>query len=68
MLSEDKVSHLSHVVLTAIKKNTGTKVKSNQNSNNTGNEFTIGTGNVDQGSNKKNGSSFTFTSAGGNFN
>lgn len=28
MLSEDKVSHLSHVVLTAIKKNTGTKVKS----------------------------------------
>lgn len=28
MLSEEKVSHLSHVVLTAIKKNTGTKVKS----------------------------------------
>jgi len=28
MLSEDKVSHLSHVVLTTIKKNTGTKVKS----------------------------------------
>ncbi len=29
MLSEDKVSHLSHVVLTTIKKNAGTKIKGN---------------------------------------
>ena len=29
---------------------------------------TIGASNVDQGSNKKNGSSFTFTSIGGPFN
>jgi parallel beta-helix repeat protein len=47
---------------------TGTKLKSNATSNNTGNEYTIGAGNVDQGGNKKNGSSFTFTNAGGNFN
>jgi uncharacterized repeat protein (TIGR01451 family) len=46
----------------------GTKLKSNATSNNTGNEYTIGAGNVDQGGNKKNGSSFTFTSAGGIFN
>ncbi len=28
MLSEDKVSHLSHVILTAVKKHAGTTVKS----------------------------------------
>ena len=28
MLSEDKISHLSHVILTAIKKATGVRVKS----------------------------------------
>jgi len=28
MLSEDKVSHLSHVILTAVKKQAGTTVKS----------------------------------------
>jgi hypothetical protein len=47
---------------------TGNKLKSNNTSNNTGNEYEIGAGNVDQTGNKKNGSSFSFTIAGGNFN
>ena len=46
----------------------GNKLKSNNTSNNTGLEYSIGAGNTDQGGNKKNGSSFTFTSAGGTFN
>jgi parallel beta-helix repeat protein len=48
--------------------NTGSKLKSNAAASNTGNEFTIGSGNVDQGGNKKNGIAFTFTSVGGTFN
>jgi parallel beta-helix repeat protein len=48
--------------------NTATKLKGNADASNTGNEFTIGSNNVDLGGNKKNGVSFTFTSAGGNFN
>ena len=35
---------------------------------NAGTEWIIGTNNVDEGENKRNGSRFTFTSAGGNFN
>jgi hypothetical protein len=47
---------------------TGNKPKSNNTSNNTGNEYEIGAGNLDQTGKKKNGSGFTFTNAGGNFN
>jgi parallel beta-helix repeat protein len=48
---------------------TSTNVKNNANSNNGGNEFTIGTNNnVNSAGNKKNGTSFTFGAAGGNFN
>jgi hypothetical protein len=48
--------------------NTSNYVKGNANANNTGNEFTIASGNVDKGGNKKNGTSFSFGAAGGNFN
>lgn len=47
---------------------TGNKLKSNKASNNAGNEFDVGPGNVDQGSNKANGAACSFGAAGGTCN
>jgi parallel beta-helix repeat protein len=44
---------------------TGNKLKSNKASNNGGNEFDIGPGNINQGSNKANGAACNFGAAGG---
>ena len=44
------------------------KLKSNANTSNTGNEFTIGANNTDQSNNKSNGNACTFTAAAKNCN
>jgi hypothetical protein len=46
----------------------GNEFNTNSAELNTGNEWTLGAGNVDNGGNRKNGATFSFTSAGGNFN
>ncbi len=47
---------------------TGNRFGTNSAELNAGTEWIIGPNNIDEGENKRNGSRFMFTSAGGNFN